>query len=169
MVGQSVASLAAVPFSQGPVAVNDNEPEDRARPLMGDEVGAKLLLMVGEMQGTVNGLREDLAEVKGAMESDRAAATARGRRIYEKLEDADRRTTKLESTVRVMGELVDKQGKDVQALAPKVEAMDATMKRWTLKGGAVVGGLAMVAGALWYVAAQNWVSIWRFLDQFIPR
>lgn len=145
--------------------MNDNE---RA-PLVGDDVAARLLLMVGEMQGTVNGLREDIADVKGVMENDRATATASRRRIYEKLEEADKRTTKLESTVRVMGELVDKQGKDVTALIPKVEATASTVKQWTLRGGLVVAALSALAGGLWYVAAQNWVAIWRFVDQFMPR
>ena len=163
------ASLARVPtYSQGLVAVNDND-EGKTHTLVGDDVAAKLLLMVGEMQGTVNGLREDIAEVKGAMETDRAAATASRRRIYEKLEDADKRTTKLESTVRVMGELVDKSGKDIAALAPTVEATAATVRNWTIRGGLVLGALAAVGGTLWWAITNYGVAAWRFFDQFIPK
>ncbi len=139
--------------------MNDNRPgEDN-----------QILMLLGRLDGTVAAIQQDISELKEAAKEDRATTTESRRRLHEKLEGLSSRVQKTESTVRILGELVDRQGKDVLALTPKVDAMDATMKRWTLKGGAIVGGLAAVAGALWYVAAQNWVAIWRFIDQFIPK
>jgi hypothetical protein len=166
-----VASLASIAYSEGPIAVNDN-----AKPILSDDVGAKLLFMVGEMQGTMNALREDYQEIKGALEQDRHDATASRRRIYERLEDGDRRLTKMESTVRVVGELVDKQAKDIantgaeiKALTPTVLATAATVRNWTIRGGALLGALALVGGGLWYLVTTYGVALWRFFDQFIPK
>ena len=161
------ASLAPVPtYSQGLVAVNDNRAGE----------ANQILMLLGRLEGTVSAIQQDIAEIREAakedreaVKEDRASAGESRRRLHEKIEGLSSRVQKTESTVRVLGELVDKQGRDVKSLSPKVDAMDATMKRWTLKGGAVVTAIAAVGGALWYVAAQNWVAIWRFFDQFIPK
>lgn len=148
--------------------MNDN----RQTPSEGNEI----LRILGRLEGTVSAIQQDISEFKSEVKDDRASTTENRRRMHEKIESVRDGLQKTDSTIRVLGELVDRQGKDVvgvkaevAALVPKVERTEASLRRWTIKGGAVVTALAAVGGALWYLAATNWIAIWRFLDQFIPK
>lgn len=148
--------------------MNDN----RQTPSEGNEI----LRILGRLEGTVSAIQQDISEFKSEVKDDRASTTENRRRMHEKIESVRDGLQKTDSTIRVLGELVDRQGRDVvgvkaevAALAPKVERTEAALRRWTIKGGAIVTALAAVGGALWYLAATNWLAIWRFLDQFIPK
>lgn len=156
------ASLARVPaYSQGLVAVNDNHQTQ-------DE-GNQILLLLGRLEATVAAVQQDIAEIKTDAKEDRATTVDSRRRLHEKIEGLSSRVQKTESTIRVLGELVDRQGKDVAALTPTVEATAATVRNWTIRGGLVLGGLAALGGTIWWAITTYGVALWRFFDQFVPR
>ncbi len=162
------ASLATVEYFRGPIAVNDNRQNQTE--------GNEILRLLGRLEATVTAIQSDITDLKTEAKDDRTSTTENRRRMHEKMESLGRSVQQTDSTVRILGALVDKQGKDiegvtkeVQALAPKVEATAAVVRRWTMRGGAIVAALSILAGGLWYLASTNWIALWRFVDQFIPK
>lgn len=163
------ASLAGVPtYSQGPIAVNDN----RQTPSEGNEI----LRILGRLEGTVSAIQNDIAEFKAEVKDDRESTSENRRRMHEKIESVRDGLQKTDSTIRVLGALVDKQGKDLEGvqaelggLKPTVEHTAATVRNWTIRGGLILTALAALGGTLWWALTTYGVALWRYIDQFVPK
>jgi hypothetical protein len=156
-----VASPASIAYSEGPIAVNDNRPSGPA-----DGGSGQVLFLLGELSASVKAIHDDLVEVKASAQIDREEARTSRHRIHERLDDAIGRLVKAESTIRVMGKVVDRADKRVNEMEPVVRA---TAKVLAVRGSIIVAAATAIGGGAWYVLSTNWVAIWRFLDQFIPR
>lgn len=138
------ASLAIAPaYSQGLVAVNDNQ-----------EPTGGLAILLGEVRGELRGMREDMAEVKAAL----ADASTSRTQLTEKVGLLDKRLEKVEGSVTVMGGVVAKQAGRIDRIEP--------LALWMIAAGA---GLLVVGGALWYALLNYGADLVRWLSQIIPR
>ena len=129
----------------------------------------EMILLLGELKGMVTDIKDDVDEVKKTMESDRTESSASRRRMYDKLDGVDRRLTKMESTVTVMGGVIEKQTQRIDQIEPIVKKTAASVKQWTLRWGAVVGAVTAVGGFLWWLVSGNWGEIWKFLTRLFQQ
>jgi hypothetical protein len=104
--------------------------------------------------------------VKASAQADRNEARTSRHHAYARLDDAISRLVKAESAIRVMGKVVDRADKRINELEPIVKA-SATTLAW--RGGIIVTAATAVGAGLWWVLSNNWLAIWRFVDQFIPK
>lgn len=162
----SVAATAA--HFGGLIAVNDNARRDAEQ--------SAIMRVLGQVEATVKAIQADIDEIKTVQKDDRHDSSEGRRRLHEKFESVQDNLQKTNSTVKILGLLVDKQSKDIEgvtkavkSLEPTVEATAATVRNYTIRGGVILGGLAFVAGLLWYIVTNYGVALWRWADQFIPR
>lgn len=120
---------------------------------MNDNEQGGLAFLVGELRGELRGLHDVFIEMRNDIEQ---ASNSR-RLIHEKLDAVDRRMERLESTVTVMGGVVDKQTKRVDKIEP--------LALWLI---AIAGGLLLVGGALWYGVLNYGVQFVQWLGSMFP-
>lgn len=123
----------------------------------------ELLRLLGRLEEGLAGVKEDLAEVK----LDNRDAAASRNRIHEKLEDGDRRLTEMESTVRVMAGVLDKTGTRIDQLEPTVKAAARSLRAWNKRYLAILAGIGLVIGWLWWLLTSNWGWLMSNLIHFI--
>lgn len=124
----------------------------------------QILMLLGELKEGLKGVREDMAEVKTAAGLDRENASESRRRIYEKLEEGDRRLMEVESTVRVMSGVVAKATSRVEALEPQVKKTADTVRNWTIRGGAIATAVAAFGGFMLWLISAHGGTIWKYLQ-----
>lgn len=147
--------------------MNDNGKRDDDDPV---------LRVLGRLEATVAAMGQDIAEMKNDANRREDASTESRRRLHEKIESVRDGLQKTDSTIRVLGALVDKQGKDLEGvqaelggLKPTVEHTAATVRNWTIRGGLILTALAALGGTLWWALTTYGVALWRFVDQFVPK
>jgi len=138
-------------------AVNDNikQPDD------------SMLFLLGELKSMVSSIKEDVDEVKKSMNSDRLESSASRRRMYSKLEGVDARLTKMESTVSVMGGVVDKQTKRMDAVEPVVISTQDAVRQWALRWGLVTAALGGIGSALYWLFTSKWQELLKWGMDFL--
>jgi hypothetical protein len=139
-----VVAEAAAPIHFVGVAVNDNKPPEEG----------SLAFILGELRGEVRGFREDMAEVKEALAD---ASTSRGQ-LSEKISIMDTRLQKVESTVTVMGGVVDTQTQRVDKIEP--------IALWLIL---IASGLLLVGGALWFGILNYGTAVIQWLASVLPK
>lgn len=120
----------------------------------------RILLLLGELKAGLAGVREDMQEVKEAAAIDRRDSRESRQRIYEKAEEGERRLTAVESTVRVLGGVIEKSGQRIDALEPQVARATQTIKDWTVRGGFIATGVAAFGGFIWWLVQSNGPFLW---------
>lgn len=138
-------------------AVNDN----------GKQPNDTMILLLGELKGMVSGIKEDVDELKKDITSDRLESSASRRRMYDKLDGVDQRLTKMESTVTVMGGVVDKQTQRVDAIEPVVTETQAAVRQMVIRWGLVTGALGAMGAGLYWLFTAKWQDILKILVQFL--
>lgn len=177
----SVAYLAPAIRSKGFIAVNDNAKRDN------EQTTNDIMRVLGRLEATVSGMGNDISEMKQSIGADilemkndanrrEDSSTESRRRLHEKFDSIREGLQRTNGTVQVLGKLVDRQGKDIEALtkaqtktAAVVASTAGTVKKWTLRGGLVVGALASLSGGAAYLVKTNWIAIWNFVNQFVPK
>lgn len=119
----------------------------------------QILMLLGELREAVSGIKEDISE----LHDDRKEANESRRRIYEKLEDGNRKITELESTVRVTAGIAEKLTNRVAALEPQVKQANDTIKTWTIRGGLIATAVAAFGGFVYWMIQSNGPAIWSAL------
>ena len=142
-------------------AVNDNTPQG--------DINQQVLYLLGQMRAELSGIREDIIELSKDAVSDRQDNMTNYDHMLEKVDSIDRRTTKLESTVRVTGQVVNKQTKRLDIMQPIVEANTETIKRWVLMAGSVVGAVSLAFGGVWYALKDSWWAIYQWIINALPK
>lgn len=120
----------------------------------------RIMLLLGELKAGLAGVREDMQEVKDAAAMDRRDSKDSRQRIYEKVEEGERRLGAVESTVRVLGGVIEKQGLRVDKLEPQVERATKTIKVWTVRGGFIASGVVAFGGFVLWLIQSNGPYIW---------
>jgi predicted RNase H-like nuclease (RuvC/YqgF family) len=123
----------------------------------------QLLILIGELKEGVAGLKSDLEEMRTEFREERGAATQSRQKIFEKQEDAERRIERMEGTITVLGGVIDKQTRRIDALEPTVKETVATVRRWSVRGGLVATGLIAIGSFLWWMLTSNWSTIWNWV------
>ena len=113
----------------------------------------QLVLLLGELKEGLQGVKDDIAEMKKAGADERMSAAASRQRIYEKLEDGEQRITTLESTLRVTAEVVNNR---LNAIEPTVAKSARVIRAWTIRGGIIMASLAAVGGFVWALVNFLW-------------
>lgn len=127
----------------------------------------RILLLLGELKAGLAGVREDMQEVKDAAAMDRRDSKDSRQRIYEKLEEGDRKLVAVESTVRVLGGVIEKAGQRLDNLEPQVERATRTIKVWTVRGGFIATGVAALSGLIWWLVQSNGPFLWAQLVRLL--
>jgi hypothetical protein len=120
----------------------------------------RIMLLLGELKAGLAGVREDMQEVKDAAAMDRRDSRESRQRIYEKVEEGERRLVAVESTVRVLGGVIEKAGQRLDKLEPQVDLAAGTIKRWTVRGGFVGTGVVALGGFVWWLVQSNGPFLW---------
>jgi hypothetical protein len=127
----------------------------------------QILMLLGELRESVVGLREDVAEIKAEAGNDRRDASESRRRIYQKLDDGEKRLMKMESTVRVIGGVVEKQGQRVSELEPTVNRTAGEVRRWTMLGAFIGTGVIALGGFVAWIIQSNGAALWNALIRLL--
>lgn len=164
MSNSSVAYLVPAIHSRGLTAVNDNRNEERAE--QGRKASAQsndqMLMLLGELKAGLEEVHRAVAEIKTEAGEDRKDTADSRRRMHEIVGTVDKRLIKLESTVHIMGGVVDNQTKRIDKLEPTVKATAVTVRVWTIRGGLIGTAALAVIGFVY----ANWTNIWRALTAF---
>lgn len=123
----------------------------------------RVLLLLGELKAGLQGVREDLQEVKDAAAMDRRDSKDSRQRIYDKVEEGERRLVAVESTVRMLGGVIEKSGQRLDRLEPQVDRAARTIKVWTVRGGIIATGVAAFGGFILWLVQSNGPLIWNAL------
>lgn len=126
-----------------------------------------MLVLLGELKAMVASVKDDVDEVKQEMNASRVETTASRRRMYDKLDGVDKRLTRMESTVTVMGGVVNKQTNRIDSLEPMVKKTQAAVRMWALRWGLVTALLGGIGSALYWLFTTKWPDIWAMVVQFI--
>lgn len=120
----------------------------------------EVLLLLGELKAQVAGVRDDMQEVKTEAAVDRRDSKESRQRIYDKLENGERRLTEMESTVRVLGGVIEKSGQRLDRLEPQVDRATRTIRVWTVRGGMIATAMAALGGFVWWMVQSNGPFVW---------
>lgn len=142
----NVAALAGAAYPKGLAAVNDNP-----KPTPNELHMAQLL---GELTGELRGIKATLDDMRGDIDQ---ASESRSQ-LHEKLGLIDTRLQKVESTVTVMGGVVDKQTRRVDKIEP--------IALWLIM---IASGLLLVGGALWYGILNFGAQAIEWLHGILPK
>lgn len=121
-------------------------------------------MLLGRLEEGLAGMREDMAEVKLEVQRDRVDASESRRRVYEKLEGAELRLEQVDSTVRVLGGVVEKQTNRIDALEPTVRKTAKNVAQWNWRWGLVVAGVTFIGTGIWWLIRPNAGAIWTFIQ-----
>lgn len=132
-------------------------------PPISNDTRDQILMLLGEMKEGLKGVKEDIAEMKAAADEGARDASESRRRLYEKMESGEQRTTELESTVRIMAGVVEKQTVRIDLMEPQLRQTTATLRAWTVRGGMIATAMAALGGFIVWMVQQNGMALWRAL------